>query len=1031
MRLAKINGDLKLHSALIEARRFRSSIDATGITVRGSVMAQTGRNNRFGREPLVAFGNVRFRAARVRGQVDFTGAKLMKRKVDQSAAERIQKAIKNGEPRPKYAPTHMWSLDLRQARVGAQVKLDDNFVAEKGVCLRSARIKDRVTILGRIGDDGQALGCTITAPDHTFHPEALNRAIDAFRVEIGGSFYLDGPKAVVEGKIDFSLATIRARFGIGRRAEYDNRAIRGLKNCSMHRLSDIAHQDEAPDHGYWLRIVPPAPPTASKGPTSLATLGTLSLQHAIIGFELIIGPPTIREPAGEQELLASNPVLVRGRVDAVHAEIGYQVYLGRATFEKDESLLPLGQAHRRMMGSSERVPGASKFNAAIDFTAAKVGIDFYVDGSIILGGLCLYSVEVTQDLIFRRGLAYSTNAAEALWRPYREARDLASLDGQVVSNPNSPAVHGTALRRHRHHENTWAITLRHATVRRTVSLRGPFAAVGSLMFMRSQIGGYFELCSIEKTTRSLISSHESMCMPPPDIAPVESCWPATWSINLSGTHASVVWWSLERSGWIDKDHLDSNPDPRSPSVLRSRNSLADLLFINDFTYDNIYFLEASVSEAIISSSLDPADETPVQHSDFASNQWESCKRFLSLQSLPGRTNERRKRLVGKHEKQKPSCLEADYLRRFKPQPYEQLAKVCRSHGQTDLFANCHVEKWNRYTASIAPRMVWGFSVILAFSVVFTLAVVIDRLVPVNTNATFTGRSVVMLQLLGVTFGLLSWVAIKFWVNRHRPCPSSSKRARITGSELDWLTPNGQPVKWSRAVRWASLRIFGFIAGFGYRPGRLVLASVIFIVVGAVFFSHAHRLGVIRPSSEFGDRVMLPPTDPWETDPMRRTLGDSWDDNALRPIVDNDIASDYPAFNAFWYAADLLIPVIGLEQAEYWHAYPFDTTSLTYHVYRDEIERQPPSNVMELSGWSTGLEVIDHCVDTVAQPITRLATLVRIANYRPAPSDKNPWSTFWRSTVGILVYVFEPLYTVTGWILVTMGIASASRLIRHE
>jgi|GEM_PF-4328857 len=1032
LRLAKIGGDLKLHSASIKAHYFRSAIDASGIRVKGSVMAQQAQNHRLGQRPFEAWGNVRFRAARIGGQVDFTSAKLRRRSIDQHASEDEDKYVRENKGKPNYWPTHTWSLDLRNARIGAQLKLDHDFVAEKGVCLRSASIKDRVTIQGRVDESGNNshLGCEITAPDFKRHQGALNRAIDAFRVNIGGSFYLDGPNAKVKGKVDFSLARIQGRFGIGRSASYGkDRALNA--NCYNYgeRLVNVLDTPDAknsdPVEGHWLSITPLKTSAHTEEATSLATLGAVSLQHATIGFELIIGPPTIREPSLQQSLLANSPVLIDGRVDAVHAKIGYQVYLGRATFKEAERQKKPSHSEGSL-GFSERAPGLTQFNSAIDFTAATVGIDFYVDGSIILGGLCLDSINVTQDLIFRRGIAYSSNAHMSY-----------PLPGHDKSAATDLAANGAKLCRDRHLNDTWAVSLRHAVIHRTVSMRGAFVPFGSLMFLRSRIEGYFELCSASKNAKKLVRHVNEQI--------VDKSWPATWSINLSGTHVGVVWWSLERSGWVENDYVGRR---RSRGGYFPQYSLADLLFINDFSYSNVWFFKELPED----KTRDSADETLVMHSDVADGRWEACKQFLDLQTLPGPRNKRRKRLQLPETKPPDTTQREQYenkLRKFNPQPYEQLASICRTHGRSDLFASCHVEKWRRYTASICPRFRWQ-TVCTLFVSLLTVSggVSLEFILPAQLHAWRVSLMVLVTWMSALTLSVATVLFLAGWWRRQR---GHGKWEPIDRTILRWLknknkekeegegdkkrkkdkNQNSSNTGWLHMPSWAFLKIFGLVAGYGYRPSRLVLIAFGLVLFGGLFASHAHRIGVIRPSSFLGDRVMLTSDNPVNADPIRRSLDGTDLQGSIQPIADNAFSSDYPAFNGFWYAVDQLVPVIGLEQAEYWQPYPFQAASDRHIEYADLVERQTAGNLVRDSGWATENDIFDESLGVVVNPIYRLLTFMNISNYE----TQSPQGLMTRSTspsnVGCLAYIFGPMYTMIGWVLVTMGIASATRLIRHE
>ncbi|MEM6260090.1 MAG: hypothetical protein AAGI37_17585 [Planctomycetota bacterium] len=1005
LRLAQIGGDLKLHSSKIYAAKFRSAVDATSARVKGSVMAQRAHNHAMGQQSFEAYGNIRFRAARIGGQLDFTAAKLRKRLVDKLAESGI------GKTKPRdYMPTHTWSLDLRNARVGAQVKLDEDFVAERGVCLRGARVTDRVTIEGKKG----RRGCRITAPDPNKHPRSLGRAIDAYRIQIGGAFYLDGPDAKVTGKMDFSLARIRGRFGIGRRIPYRGKKTIGYtldKDRYGLRVSDGVKFDDvniidSTKQGRWVHIKP-FDTVEDEDPTStLAEIGLISLQHARIGFELAIGPPTMREKSKMQTLLVNNPVLIDGRIDAVHAVIDYQVCLGRATFNytKDAEKRPTPKQNTSnpskddgLPGTSERVPGLTQYNAAIDFTGATVGTDFYVDGAIILGGLCLDSIDIAQDLVLRRGLAYSESAALALWPD-------CDKDNKVIFDDRG--VCGEKLRNKRHDSRSWSLSMRHGTVQRTASIRPAFAAFGALTILRSNVNGYFELCPTNEEILDLEwnakSNHEPIVNQYSRICAEKNLsnwdWYVTWLINLSGTQVGVLWWSLERSGHIDKDDIDS------PSA---KGSLADLLFINDFAYDNFWFFKDNPNKKNpVSSQLGPADERLIHAVDSAHGDTEACRRFLELQTLPTTTiKSRQERLaIGDEVKRGTRIVHkqklANRLRKFNPQPYEHMASVSKTHGRSDLFAWCHEEKWKRLTNQHRPQNLlkktaqWA-AFILGLFAVYTPLLMIEGIR--EWANTFWGCIL-----------LLGFVLVSYSIYFLKYDPYLQKIRDIK------LVEPSDPER--KTLLWIALRLFGSFAGYGYRPRLLVRRASYLFLLGAFISSLGYHLDIIRPSSSIGDRVLLANTDDHSINKDR--LDDLADDNAY--------ASDYPAFNSFWYAADLLIPVIGLEQAEYWQPFPFSQDSKHYEAYAQQ-KQMPALEMYRTNSDSTGHDWLDQTLGFLTYPVYQPVRFCLEVFNDHRSKEYGGWIAFF----AILIYMTESLYTILGWVFVTLGIASATRLIRHE
>lgn len=1030
LRRARIGGDLKLHSVTLDAHFSRSALDATGIMIRGNVMAQRSVNNRYGRQPFIAYGNVRFRGAKIGGQADFTGATLRKRFVDLNAEQNNVTG---------YAPTHTWSLDFCGAHIGSKLKMDDDFVAERGICLRSATIDDKVTITASKSLKKMhhaTMGCRITAPDQKMHTDALGRAIDAFRVKINGSFYLDGPDAIVNGKIDFTLARIRGRFGVGRRAGYD--AARTLKHADIFGPSlfeFLLNQgvSSTKKEGHWLTVRTQDDDVPTEQATSLPKLGAINLRHAKIGFELCIGPSSMREASNKQELLAANPVLIVGRIDAVHIQVNNQAYLGRTTFQgyAHESPSPAGDESNHT--GSERTADAGQFKAAVDFTSGNIDGSMFIDGSIILGGICLDSIQVSQDLIFRRGLAYSKDATPELWGKL--------LRNQLVKM--LPHVYGSGLRAKRHEPDAWAVSVRHAKIERTLSLRSAFAVFGSCMFVRSKIEGYFELCELSGDTRKLIEEYEIQ----EKLEKETKCkyvWPTLWSLNLSGTHAGVVWWSLARSGVYTKE----------PS---SEYSLADMLFINDFTYTNIWFFTA-IDPNTHPLALDEADKTLVMQSEQSDFERKSCNNFLHLQSLPGSSKKRRKRRMHPELLSKVGTYENFLAKKkigskFHPQPYEHMAAIAKAHGRSDLFTNCHVEKWQCYTRSIRNRT--NLKRICSLPAFIMLTILSFFLLPVIASETwaspwfsqsnlesYSKLALIIsfsVMLFASGYGFILWkyqTYLSKWFERRAPHTIHNRRS-IPSRLRRFLIRTPQPNL--SCLQWYALALFSVGAGYGYRPSKLIGLTFLLIVLGSVLSSYAHQQGILRPSSALADRVIF--TERIEANNTGLARGDSAKPHAreihheIRPFHDNMYSPDYPAFNSVVYAADLLIPVIGLEQAEHWHSFPFEAKSHKYvelvafvtDKQGDSKDRAPQFR----SDHSAGNYLLRRFNRLIAAPVEWCARGYLVFyycydNYKTAEKPARFISVF-----ALVMFVMEPLFTLMGWVLVTMGIASATRLIRHE
>ncbi|MEO0914436.1 MAG: hypothetical protein AAFY59_15855, partial [Pseudomonadota bacterium] len=147
-----------------------------------------------------------------------------------------------------------------------------------------------------------------------------------------------------------------------------------------------------------------------------------------------------------------------------------------------------------------------------------------------------------------------------------------------------------------------------------------------------------------------------------------------------------------------------------------------------------------------------------------------------------------------------------------------------------------------------------------------------------------------------------------------------------------------PARWSpMALRWANARagfvyygqclldwVFATTLGYGWKPYRAFYWLIGFWAVGAVLYALTWQAGAFKPNSVFvlrapewvvcaadaGEEVILAD---------KRVTGafEARHETQLGCYLEQAEAGSYPAFNTFFYSADVLVPLVHLELQEYW------------------------------------------------------------------------------------------------------------------
>ena len=117
--------------------------------------------------------------------------------------------------------------------------------------------------------------------------------------------------------------------------------------------------------------------------------------------------------------------------------------------------------------------------------------------------------------------------------------------------------------------------------------------------------------------------------------------------------------------------------------------------------------------------------------------------------------------------------------------------------------------------------------------------------------------------------------------------------------------------WHKPYRW----LWGEFAGYGYKPGRLLMWALAVVGIGWGVFSDANRLKDIVPHQ-----------------PAILASHDSQMANDLKPLSVESIANkfpEHPEFNPLVFSADVFIPVFALHQEPFWYPVAQDKNAFAW------------------------------------------------------------------------------------------------------
>ncbi len=114
---------------------------------------------------------------------------------------------------------------------------------------------------------------------------------------------------------------------------------------------------------------------------------------------------------------------------------------------------------------------------------------------------------------------------------------------------------------------------------------------------------------------------------------------------------------------------------------------------------------------------------------------------------------------------------------------------------------------------------------------------------------------------------------------------------------------------------------GFLLRYGYQPARLLIAFVVFTIIGWLTFDYAYR--TVDPGREnapkigYLDRCMVPSQEEVYVQLTEQTIQSDGSAKKEYKRTDSSAAEEYPRFHSFLYALDTFIPLVDLNQEDYW------------------------------------------------------------------------------------------------------------------
>jgi hypothetical protein len=148
-----------------------------------------------------------------------------------------------------------------------------------------------------------------------------------------------------------------------------------------------------------------------------------------------------------------------------------------------------------------------------------------------------------------------------------------------------------------------------------------------------------------------------------------------------------------------------------------------------------------------------------------------------------------------------------------------------------------------------------------------------------------------------------------------------------------------------ATRWLH-DAYGVIAGFGYRPGRIVMWMLVVWLVGGLYFDRMAREGIMAPAEP---TLLIAALDGTKRPSAQSGPGNCGVRNEVAPAyywwACPGMPSEYPHYNPWLFSADLILPVVDFHQFTFW------APAATYTTRNGEVRPMAGGELSKVIQWS--------------------------------------------------------------------------------
>ncbi len=148
-----------------------------------------------------------------------------------------------------------------------------------------------------------------------------------------------------------------------------------------------------------------------------------------------------------------------------------------------------------------------------------------------------------------------------------------------------------------------------------------------------------------------------------------------------------------------------------------------------------------------------------------------------------------------------------------------------------------------------------------------------------------------------------------------------------------------------ATRWLH-DAYGAVAGFGYRPGRIVMWMLLVWLAGGFYFDRMAREGIMAPAEP---TLLIAALDGTKRPTARNGPGNCGVRNEVAPEfywwACPGMPSEYPHYNPWLFSADLILPVVDFHQFTFWGP------AATYTTREGQVRPMAGGEVGKVVQWS--------------------------------------------------------------------------------